>query len=66
MKVPDFGLIPSRHARFLLSPGFYGLSDFALQDLTTGQNWSPPVAPYLRALGVADDGSVIGLAATHR
>jgi hypothetical protein len=65
VKVPGFGLIPSRHARFLLSPGFYGISDFALQDLTTAQIWSPPATPYLRALGVADDGSVIGLAAMH-
>src|SRR5689334_9461865 len=61
----SYGLILSRNTRYLLSPGFYGLTDFTLQDLSTGRSWSPPVAPYLRAYGVADNGAVIGLAATR-
>lgn len=47
------------------SPGFFGLTDFALQDLETGRTWAPPVAPYLTAMNVADDGSVIGLSAAR-
>ena len=60
-----YSLILSRNTRFLLSPGFYGFTDFILQDLSTGLSWRPPAAPYLRAYGVANNGTLIGLAATR-
>jgi len=63
--IGTYNLIFSPNARFVLSPGFLGLVDFVLLDLATGSQWTPPVAPTLRALDVANDGSVIGLLATR-
>ncbi|MEO8596814.1 MAG: hypothetical protein ABI759_26075 [Candidatus Solibacter sp.] len=61
----NYSLTLSRNQRFMLSPGFLGVTDFQLQDLSTGLTWSPPAAPYLRAFGVADNGAVLGLAAAR-
>ena len=63
--ISAYNLTLSRNGRFLLSPGFLGLVDFVLVDLSAGRQWASPAAPTLRAFGVANDGAVIGLAATR-
>ncbi|HEY9249235.1 MAG TPA: hypothetical protein VIO38_08890, partial [Rariglobus sp.] len=63
--ISAYDLRLSRNARFLLSPGFLGLSDLVLVDLSTGRRWTAPEAPTLRALSVANDGTVLGLVASR-
>ncbi|MCU1238506.1 MAG: hypothetical protein JWP63_6473 [Candidatus Solibacter sp.] len=63
--IGTYNLTLSRNARFVLSPGYLGLVDFILLDLSTGRQYTTPEAPTLRTFGVANDGSVIGLAATR-
>ncbi|MEO8368617.1 MAG: hypothetical protein ABI806_05420 [Candidatus Solibacter sp.] len=60
-----YNLTFSRNARFLVAPGFMGFQDFVLFDAATGRQWTTPEVPILRALGVANTGAVIGLAATR-
>ena len=59
----SYSLSLSRNKRFVLSPGFLGVTDFQLGELATGERWTPPAAPYLRVFGVANTGAVVGLAA---
>jgi uncharacterized protein (TIGR03437 family) len=55
----------SHNGQFLLTPGFYGLSEYQMQDLLSGKIYSATDgAPRLTVLSApADDGTIIGFAA---